>query len=398
MTRVLSPHDRPIPGSYWLASVVAGLVVFVSFATTWWRPWFVENYTLLPGVGFGMLCAVVMTPVVWLAFRWPTFAIVVSLLPVLPLIFGDEGGFHFGVLAALAAVTITASWRRPRMAGVAAVLAIAANWWWIMSGFELALPFGESIFWVDDGHALGGAVIYSVAFVLILVGSLTMRILTLRGTVALEARSRELDAESTVLAERARLARDLHDVIAHHVSLIAVRAETAPYTDPDLDRTGRRILSEIAADARLALDELRGVLGILGRAGDAERAPQPTWGDIGALVERARKAGTEIRLSGDVAAATSAAAGYAAYRVVQEALTNARKHAPDARVSVDLEVTEQLLFVRVSNPARPGAASEPGNGLTGMRERVEALGGRLSITQGGGDFVVEATVPQEAPR
>ena len=150
---------------------------------------------------------------------------------------------------------------------------------------------------------------------------------------ALAARSGEVEQQAAVVEERARLARDLHDVVAHHVSLIAVRAETAPYTHPDLDPQARSVLGDIAADARLALDELRGVLGILGRSGAVERAPQPTWSDITALVERTRSAGVDIEMIGDTSAEVGPSAGYAAYRVVQEALTNARKHAPGARVT-----------------------------------------------------------------
>jgi signal transduction histidine kinase len=214
----------------------------------------------------------------------------------------------------------------------------------------------------------------------------------------LTARAAEVEEQAAVVGERARLARDLHDVVAHHVSLIAVRAETAPYTHPDLGSDARTVLGDIAADARLALDELRGVLGILGRSGqDAERAPQPTWRDIDALVERTRSAGVDIHVVGDSHAEVGSSAGYAAYRVVQEALTNARKHAPGESVTLDLEATSQLLTVLVSTPlGTPAGTTAAGHGLVGMRERVEALGGRLLSGPVGDDFVVEAILPRGA--
>jgi signal transduction histidine kinase len=137
------------------------------------------------------------------------------------------------------------------------------------------------------------------------------------------------------------------------------------------------------------------VLGILGRSGDAERSPQPTWSDIAALVERTRSAGVDVELHGDTAAEAAPTAGYAAYRVVQEALTNARKHAPGARVTLDLEATSQLLTVQVSTPLSGSAQpSGAGQGIVGMRERVEALGGRLLAGPVGDHFVVEAIVPR----
>jgi signal transduction histidine kinase len=191
------------------------------------------------------------------------------------------------------------------------------------------------------------------------------------------------------------LARDLHDVVAHHVSLIAVRAETAPYTHPGLSDSARTVLTDIAADARLALDELRGVLGILGRAGeDASRAPQPTWRDIASLVDRTQAAGADVRLAGPVDLDVPPSVGYVGYRVVQEALTNARRHAPGAPVTLELGATSQLLTVRVSSPLTSGGASGSGQGLVGMRERVDAIGGRLNAGPTAEGFVVEAVLPR----
>ena len=106
-------------------------------------------------------------------------------------------------------------------------------------------------------------------------------------------------AAGAVQAERARLAHDLHDVIAHHVSLIAVRAEAAPYTDPGMGARANDVFGEIADDARRALDELRGVLGVLHRAGETpELAPQPSIRDLPDLIDRATNAGDRITTDG----------------------------------------------------------------------------------------------------
>ncbi|MCL2796428.1 MAG: histidine kinase, partial [Microbacteriaceae bacterium] len=280
----------------------------------------------------------------------------------------------------------------------AAVLSgIGLAWWWVESRQRLAAPFDADVQILDHGQAAQLGTVYTVVFLLVLGGALLLRRSALREEErrALQARAGEVEGQAAVVAERARLARDLHDVVAHHVSLIAVRAETAPYTDPEIGEVGRRVLGDIAADARMALDELRGVLGILGRAGDAERAPQPTWSDISALVERSRAAGVDVRLQGETSAQVSVGAGYAAYRLVQEALTNARRHAPGEQVEVELAATGRLLSVRVVNGGA-AAANIGGHGLVGMRERVEALGGRFRAGRENGSFVVEATLPQTA--
>ncbi|MFD4991166.1 sensor histidine kinase [Cellulosimicrobium cellulans] len=205
-----------------------------------------------------------------------------------------------------------------------------------------------------------------------------------------------------VTAERARVAHDLHDVVAHHVSLVAVRAESAPYVHPELDDTARAVLADIATDAREALGELRQVLAVLQRSEDAapDLAPQPGAGDVVGLVEAARAAGQDVTLTGGFDA-VPAAPGYALYRAAQEALTNARRHAPGRPVVVDARVVgpdrHRTAVLRVTNPvdgAEQSGAGAAGRGLAGMRERVEALGGTLSTGVGddGATFVVEARI------
>ncbi|MBM7817975.1 signal transduction histidine kinase [Cellulosimicrobium cellulans] len=219
---------------------------------------------------------------------------------------------------------------------------------------------------------------------------------------AAAAATRRAAEAQAVTAERARVAHDLHDVVAHHVSLVAVRAESAPYVHPGLDDTARAVLAAIATDAREALGELRQVLAVLQRSEDAasDLAPQPGAGDVVGLVEAARAAGQDVTLTGGFDGVPPAP-GYALYRAAQEALTNARRHAPGRPVVVDARVVgrdgHRTAVLRVTNPVDDGERSGTGGtgrGLAGMRERVEALGGTLSAgpDDDGATFVVEARI------
>lgn len=218
-----------------------------------------------------------------------------------------------------------------------------------------------------------------------------------RAAAARQTERRALAVES-VAAERARLARDLHDVVAHHVSLVAVRAESAPYQYPGLDDRAREVLAAVAVDARQALGELRHVLAVLRRTGDEpDLAPQPDAHDVDALVAAARDAGQAVDVTGEWGA-IPAASGYVLFRVVQECLTNGRRHAPAAAVHVsrwvDATGSEPSVGLRVANAvALPDGPVEPGRGLHGMRERVEAVGGHLVVEVVDGSFVVEVRLP-----
>jgi signal transduction histidine kinase len=402
-------NDRPIPASYWMAAGLAGVVVLVCYGTAWWAPWFVrdmagylpELYRFGPGLmlSFSSVVGLAFSTVPLIALRWPALAIGLALLPVIPALIDPQSpGLHFGVFASLCGIALTASWRNARAALGAAMAAMLVIVGWLLSGSRMAAPFRSdiSLDYFSGSRVVLGAM-YAIVVAVVVIGAWGLRRSGERNLErrALIARSDDVEEQAAVVGERARLARDLHDVVAHHVSLIAVRAETAPYTHPQIDDQARGVLTDIAADARLALDELRGVLGILGRSGTAERAPQPTWSDIAALVERTRSAGVGIDLVGDVTAEVGASSGYAAYRVVQEALTNARKHAPGAPVTVDLDATSQLLTVLVSTPLGSAETRDTGgHGLVGMRERVDALGGRLLSGPVGEDFVVEAILPR----
>jgi signal transduction histidine kinase len=214
------------------------------------------------------------------------------------------------------------------------------------------------------------------------------------------------DAERTLLEhvtleERARIARELHDVVAHHISMIAVQAEAARLLVPDLAPDGERRLVEIGDTARAALTEMRRLLGVLRDDGEATapaRQPQPGLQELDALVDEARAAaGAALRLivHGPVVA-LDPGVELTAYRIVQEALTNARRHAPGAAVDVELDYGPDALHVRVrdSGLGRRSAAEPGGHGLEGMRERAAMLGGTIAAGPlAGGGFAVAAVLP-----
>lgn len=205
--------------------------------------------------------------------------------------------------------------------------------------------------------------------------------------------------EHAARGERARIARELHDVVAHHISMIAVQAETARLTTPGLPAEGATRLLAIGDTARTALTEMRRLLGVLREdAGPGvQRRPQPGLGQLLDLVDESREAGgarTRLIVSGPLAP-LDPGVEVTAYRIVQEALTNARRHAPGAAVDVELHYGEEELAVRVrDNGPGPAAAGAAGHGLLGMRERAASAGGSVRTgPAAGGGFLVEARLP-----
>jgi signal transduction histidine kinase len=211
--------------------------------------------------------------------------------------------------------------------------------------------------------------------------------------------------EYAARGERARIARELHDVVAHHISMVAVQAETARLTTPGMPDAGARRLSAIGDTARAALTEMRRLLGVLREDADSDqvssRRPQPGLGELNELLDAARDAsgsGTRLIVYGSPVA-LDPGVELAAYRIAQEALTNARRHAPGAAVDVELRYADEILCLRVrdNGPGPPLAAPEGAHGLLGMGERAAAVGGRLRFgAAAGGGFLVEATLPARA--
>jgi signal transduction histidine kinase len=224
-------------------------------------------------------------------------------------------------------------------------------------------------------------------------------------TAASEAFAETL-LENTARGERARISRELHDVVAHHVSMIAVQAETARLATPGMPAAGAQRLSAIGDTARAALTEMRRLLGVLREdSGEApDRRPQPGLAQLNDLLDEAREVsgiGARLIVRGWTAT-LDPGVELAAYRIVQEALTNSRRHAPGAAVDVELDFADDGLHLRVrdNGPGPPAKQQEKltaGHGLLGMRERAAAVGGELCTGAApGGGFLVQATLPIKA--
>ncbi|MFC9999371.1 sensor histidine kinase [Nocardia sp. NPDC127526] len=208
-------------------------------------------------------------------------------------------------------------------------------------------------------------------------------------------RQRERNA---VLEERTRIARELHDVVAHHMSVIALQAEAAPFRDPE---SAPQTFAAIRESAVTGLADMRRILGVL-RSADTGTAPPPALADIGGMVELVRGTGTHIDLEieGDLSAAPPGI-GLSAYRIAQEALSNAVRHAPGAPVRARIVLDDSLIRIDVDNPlGGPAITAEPGgHGLTGMRERAAAFGGTCAAgPTGDGRFAVSVTLPLREAR
>ena len=208
-----------------------------------------------------------------------------------------------------------------------------------------------------------------------------------------------VSAERAVTAERARIARDLHDLVAHHVSAIALQARAAEVVLPEDPRTAGAGVAAIGRAADTALEEMRGLVRLLAdapRAGAPGGVPEPSLSRLDRLTADAEAAGCPVALTviGPVAELPPAVQ-VSAYRVVQEALTNVRKHAGAVPVEAELHCGGGELRVRVSNPAPLGSASPPpsgpGLGLIGMRERAALFDGALRAGPEGDGWAIEAT-------
>jgi signal transduction histidine kinase len=207
---------------------------------------------------------------------------------------------------------------------------------------------------------------------------------------------------AAVAEERARIARELHDVIGHEVTVIALQADAAAAALAKAPERAAAPVEAIRRSAAEALAEMRRVVGMLRAAEEEDLRPQPGLDDVGTLVEQSRATGARVRLTlQQPARPTHASVELAAYRLVQEALTNARRHAPGAPVDVRVVGDDSAVLIEVVNspaPTIPSPRDGSGFGLVGMRERVRLLGGRLDAgpTDAGG-YALTARLPLELP-
>ncbi|MFD8968018.1 sensor histidine kinase [Streptomyces sp. NPDC059568] len=284
-----------------------------------------------------------------------------------------------------------------------------------LTGGLLAAPISQ-VRWPEEGTSTAGrvvvAVIMGVPFALAWVLGDSVR--TRRAYFdQLEERAtrlekeREAQAKVAVAAERARIARELHDVVAHNVSVMVVQADGAAYVLDAAPDQAKEALETISSTGRQALAEMRRLLGVL-RTGDTkeggEYVPQPDVGQIEELVEKVRGAGLSVdfKIEGTPRPLPSGVE-LTAYRIVQEALTNSRKHGgPDVGASVRLVYFDDGLGLLVEDDGRgaahelyeDGGADGRGHGLIGMRERVGMVGGTLDAgPRPGGGFRISALLP-----
>jgi len=374
----------------------------------------------------GAFCLLATVPAGWLRPLPAALAVYVAALLSLAL-------FELVTIAGAAALLVTA-YRLARRGRVILAVALAAPFLGIalvLAGPDLrpqAVPVaqGTAVLWAAGPDTRVLAVLLAAAIPVAAVAALVRGA---REQTETHSAARELTegmlADHLARGERARIARELHDVVAHHISMIAVQAETGRLTTPGLPDAGAQRFAAIGDTARAGLTEMRRLLGVLREdaeqatavqeeeaaepapaepapAGtEAARRPQPGLPQLGELVDGARAAsGSVVRLimSGPVTR-LDPGVELAAYRIVQEALTNARRHAPGAAVDVELRYAEDWLRLRIrDNGPGHAARSRTGHGLLGMRERAAAVGGALQAgdTRGGG-FCVEAELPAKAP-
>ena len=217
--------------------------------------------------------------------------------------------------------------------------------------------------------------------------------------------TREVEATRRVGEERLRIARDLHDVLAHQVAMLTVHLGVAEVALPDGAELSRQALTSARASGRTVIDETQRILVLLRRGedpvDDEGLRPTPSFGGLGALIASFRGVGLEVRSSVDVPdGVAEPGVGVAVYRVVQEGLTNAYRYG-DGTAVVDVRLSGDTFCVTVQNPVGDPSDDTPhgsGLGLVGMRERVESLGGRLTIDDDEGRFQVRAEFrPAGAP-
>ncbi|MFE0509956.1 sensor histidine kinase [Streptomyces sp. NPDC058964] len=342
-----------------------------------------------------------------------------ALIPVLLTLVRPVGAFWLSIAATAAVLSTGSAWDDwPWLPGsavahlvVLTVVAIrtgprTAAWMWALTaayGFLVEGTLGGGHYDSNVGPML---VISAMALLAVTVWHIrrdAVQKVTAQQTVTAHERSRR-----TLLEERTTIARELHDVVAHHMSVVAIQAEAAPYRVENPPPELEKAFATIRENAVAALTELRRVLGVV-RAEDYEApdAPQPTLADLGSLLANVRETGLAVEktVTGAVRELPQGVE-LSAYRIVQEALSNTLRHAPGASARVEIGYVLGGLGVRIVNgPPPAGALLKPspgaGHGITGMRERVSMLNGEMTAgaaDDGGYEVSVFLPVAMEPDR
>ncbi|MEV0172729.1 histidine kinase [Streptomyces sp. NPDC050803] len=297
------------------------------------------------------------------------------------------------VVCHLTVLTIVAIRTRPR----------TAAWMWLLTGaYALVAEAGFGPDYYYNGSNTGPVMVVS-AFLLLLVSLWHIRREAAQEVTAQATETAQERSKRTLLEERTTIARELHDVVAHHMSVVAIQAEAAPYRVENPPEELERAFATIRENAVAALTELRRVLGVV-RAEDYEApdAPQPTLADLDALLANVRDAGLDVEkaVTGAVRELPQGVE-LSAYRIVQEALSNTLRHAPGATARVEVSYVLGGLGLRVVNgplphPSLVKPSPGAGHGITGMRERVSMLNGEMTAgaaDDGGYEVTVFLPVP-----
>lgn len=397
-----SRHSASFSGTAW-AWIGAGFAAVVLLAVSW--PLISVLYAVNVAVAMVLVVAHCAAVVLTLRWVWPGLALSLAAAAGLMIVTAPAGSglwpWPVPVLITQCAVLTVAVLARPWYC--------AASAW--CGGAVLTLIALFTL--VEDlpSGSLGNSIVFtSISAGVVGVGVLLrLWILNAGRLEAAERTSAEQDRRRKELQERTRIARELHDVVAHSMSVISVQASTAQYRIAGLNDDARREFEEIAGSSRQALSEMRMLLSTLRAEDEVPTAPEPGLEDIEELVQTTRASGTPIRYRGltaddDAALLASAtpATALAAYRIVQEALSNALRHAPGAEVEVQLRAeangSTHRLNISVVNGPSPEELMEPapgaGLGLSGIRERATAVGGSAEAgpTEDGG-FTVQARLP-----
>ncbi|GAA1919410.1 histidine kinase [Nocardioides lentus] len=340
-------------------------------------------------LGLELVGGLVAYALVWWRRRFP-----MSVLLVVSVV-GVVSGLAAGP-AVLAAVSVATRRRTAELVTVFVVTMASTQ------GYALLAPVESDPWWVTLGANLVGTVATVAAGMYI--GSRRELLWTLRQRAERAEAEQELRVDRARVGERAAIAREMHDVLAHRISQISMHAGALSIRG-DLDADALRDgAATIQARANEALDDLRDVLGVLRDTGSGELAarPQPTYCDLPELVAAAREHGLRVHLVDHLVDAEHlpVVVGRTLYRIVQEGITNAAKHAPGTTATVVLTGDRDVgVTVEVRNPrpvgVRPGPPATPGAGLglLGLSERAELRGGRLTHHDDGGEFVLRGWVP-----
>ncbi|MCZ2402260.1 histidine kinase [Paenarthrobacter sp. Z7-10] len=353
---------------------------------------------------FGLGMAIFHTATLALTVVRPLPGALLSLIPlgVLPLVTDSmvRAPMPFSVVAMLTEVLVIC------VAALRSRWSLPAVTWLLSIGVGVAVNYRGMPEVVPQAGATNVVVYASVSGGLLVAAVVTRQWQNIRKQLMAEKTlSAEEQSMRRLAEERARIARELHDVVAHGMSIVVVQATTAQYRHPDLSAPLKNEFDEIAANSRRAMTEMRSMLGALrSDRGARELAPQPGVSDIPQLMAAARTAG--ITVEGPTAESFDASGlseviSLTAYRITQEALSNVIRHSPGSRTTVSLLLTGPNLQVEVSNgPSGIGAVlaqldrANSGQGIVGMRERANIVGGSLvCVPVGGGGFSVTATLP-----